>query len=192
MCELDTAFLWLAAASLATAIGCVSVAIAKNLSFCLAPASPAWIAAAGVAVLVAIGFLAGGQTDIDEYWECSGQPAECQGYYGNAEAYLDGVMAVLGVLAAACFAAAGIAWIPWAGAAPMGVIAASLAAEVPLVYFFVEHLIKLVDCVNGLALYEPPDPSLIPVPFAVVVALVLAVRHLRGVPWNFNKLKEDR
>lgn len=56
---------------------------------------------------------------------------------------------VLGIQATACFAAAGIAWIPWAGDVPMGVILAALIIQAALIATLIGFWIAVATCLQG-------------------------------------------
>jgi hypothetical protein len=140
-----------AAVSIALAIGFVVAAAAANNSFFGAGASPALIIAAGVASLAAVGSLAGARAMIENYFACMGSPAACQGALSNLLNVIAGLMTVLSIQATASFVVAGVAWIPWAGAAPMYVILGALIVQAALIPTAVAFVTDFISCVEEAA-----------------------------------------
>lgn len=146
MCDIGPLRNWLIASltTLIGAIGLVTAAAILNNSFFGAPASPALMIAAGVAAALAVVLLGFAISALNAYCQClSGR---CEGQCSNLRNLLSGVVAVLGIQATACFAAAGIAWIPWAGAAPMYVILGAFIIQVPLIISGIAFALALAKC----------------------------------------------
>lgn len=114
----------LTAASLGFVIG---AAVANN-SFFGAVGSPGLMLGAAAAAAGAAGALGAAAGAAETYCRCLA--GSCSGECANLTNALKGSAAVRGIQATARAAAAGIACIPWAGAAPMYVIAGALALEI--------------------------------------------------------------
>lgn len=186
MCEISTVLLATVAAGIIAAIASVGVAVVLNNGFCTAPASPAAMIVAGASTLVAVGALSFLLGDVNNYYQCMGSPAACDGELSNVTNAINALRTVLGIQATACFVAAGIAWIPWAGAAPMYVILASLITQLALVPSLYIFLGDLASCANS----ESAQPAVgAVVGIAAVVAAVsigLTAYIRRESPWNWQ------
>lgn len=161
--------------SIAVALVAIGIAAALNAGFFSAPGAPVPMIVAGVAsaaAAVSLGVIATLATD---YFECMGAPEECLGEFNNFMNITQGLMTVLGIQAAASFAAAGVAWIPWAGLAPMAVIAAALIVQAVLIPFAILFWADLQECLENAAA----------APTVSTVVIVTAVTAL-GVALIFN------
>lgn len=125
----------------------IGIAAALNNGFFSAPGSPAVMLAAAAMVVAAGAALAGARALAESYFQCMGAPSECLGEFNNFITNIDALIVVLGIQATASFVAAGIAWIPWAGAAPMYVILGSLIAQAALVPSLTGFWVALENCV---------------------------------------------
>ena len=128
-CNAQTLRTWLGISSgtILTSAGFVGGAAAANNSFFGAPASPGLMLLAAAAAGGADGALGKAVEELDAYCECLGD--SCEGQCRNLRANLEAIRVVMRAQGAACVAAAGIAWIPWAGAVPMYVILGALIAQ---------------------------------------------------------------
>jgi hypothetical protein len=186
-CDLTPVFALLTAAaiSIAIAIGFIIAAAAANNSFFGASGSPGLMVAAGVAALAAVGSLAGTRAMVESYFVCMGSPEQCIGAFNNLLNAITGLMTVLSIQSTASFAAAGIAWIPWVGAAPMYVILGALiiqAALIPTVTVFVNDLIT---CVQEAAI-DPISSAAAP-----LVATVVEVLLIASLAYTFRASKQQ-
>ena len=135
------------------AIASIIIAIGLNGSFWLAPGAPGAMIAAGVSTTLAVGSLVAAYFAMSTYFACmvGTDPAlglRCKGALDNFLAALFGLIAVLTIQAAACFAAAGVAWIPWVGSAPMWVILATLIIQAALISTLTVYFINLRRCLR--------------------------------------------
>ncbi len=186
MCEISTALLWLAAGGIVGAIASLGVAIALNNAFCTAPAAPGAMIAAGVASLVAVTALSLLGSEISNYYECMNAPQACAVDLTNAINAVNALKTVLGFQASACFVAAGIAWIPWAGAVPMYVILASLIIQLAVIPSLIIFLINLVSCAND-ATAAPTVTVLTGAALAVAAATIGLTAYVRrDLPWRWE------
>jgi hypothetical protein len=131
-------------AAIVAAAGAVVTAAVSNNSFWGAPGSVGIMISAGVLTAVAIGLLAATSNALSTFCNCL--MGRCQQACSNLKNLLAGANAVLGFQVVACFAAAGIAWIPWAGQGPMWVIAATLTLQVALIISGLVFLSTLSSC----------------------------------------------
>jgi hypothetical protein len=171
MCDLSqlTIFLSAAAALVAVAIAAIVVAAILNNGFFSAPGSPAFMVAAGVSTLLAVAAL---KNAYNLAAACS-TPA-CGGALSNLLNVLAALITVLGIQAVACFAAAGIAWIPWAGQVPMYVILGSLISQAILIPSAIAFAVAFVDCVKTATTSSSSSP-LVAAVGVIVVALIAGV-----------------
>jgi hypothetical protein len=137
----------------------VIVAAVLNNGFFSAPASPAAMITAGGLTLGALAAVAGAKALVDSYFQCAGAPPGCAGALSNLLSALVALMTVLSIQATACFVAAGIAWIPWAGAAPMYVLIATFIIQLALIPTIIAFSVTLVDCVKNATTPAPPSSS---------------------------------
>lgn len=153
MCQLTElqVFLGTAGALVLAAVIAIGVAAALNNGFFSAAGAPAAMIVAGGCTLGAVGALAAARIYAEKYFQCMGSPAACAGAYSNLRNALTALITVLTFQATACFVAAGIAWIPWAGQAPMWVILGSLVIQMPLIASLIAFGVQLVDCANKAA-----------------------------------------
>lgn len=151
MCDPGRVRAWLAGASAAiiTSIALIGVAIGLNASFFGAPGAPVPLVAAGVSAGTAVALLSQAVSALDAFCACLQERGHhaCVGICRNLRTNLDAIRVVVGIQATACFAAAGIAWIPWAGAAPMVVIGGALVAQVFLLISAMAFYVQLENCV---------------------------------------------
>ncbi len=80
--------------------------------------------------------------------EANPRASQCIDIFENFHRAATAIAIVLGIQATACFVAAGIAWIPWAGQGPMYVILGALIAQVPLVASLLYYLFSLRECLR--------------------------------------------
>jgi len=168
------ALLGTAGVLLAGAIAAVIVAAVLNNGFFSAPASPAAMVTAGLLAAAAAAALAVAKGQADSFFQCMGAPPACAGALSNLLNALTALITVLGIEATACFVAAGFAWIPWAGAAPMYVILAALIIEAVLVPTLIAFAVTLVSCAQHAATASSSSP-LITAGSLIAIALVAAV-----------------
>lgn len=91
----------------------VLVAIGLNGGFFTAPGAPVPMVIAGAAAIAA-GTLLKKAWDALQDWVRSGcMSRECEGKLSNIQNALAAAITTVGLLAAACFAVAAVAWIPW-------------------------------------------------------------------------------
>ena len=161
MCD-DTPFRdWLlaAAAALATAIGLIVAAAVLNGSLFLAPGSPALMVAAGIAVSAAGFAVDRARAAVIDFYDCLRRNAltgdECAGDRSNLLNALAAMIGALAVLSAACFGAAGIAWLPWGAQPAMWWIIAALGAQVVLIPLMFVYVGALRACLSKLDLGSP-------------------------------------
>jgi hypothetical protein len=104
--------------------------------------------------------------------------ASCAAEFSNFMSALAGLMTVLGIQAAASFAAAGIAWMPWAGQAPMWVILGALVVQLALIPSLIAFFEALVRCAQAtVAAATRPVPLPLIAAF-VGICLVTAVSYV--------------
>jgi hypothetical protein len=92
---------------------------------------------------------------------------------------LNALQTALSIQAVACFVAAAIAWIPWAGAAPMYVILASLIVQLALIPSLYVFMSDLVGCIQNVKA-EPSVGVIVAVASgvaAVAIGLTMNVRR---------------
>jgi hypothetical protein len=124
--------------------GAVITAAVSNNSFWGALGSVGIMITAGILTAVALGLLWATNNALNAF--CSCLAGRCQQACSNLSHLLAGAGAVLGIQVGACFAAAGIAWIPWAGQGPMWVIAGTLLIEVALIMSGLVFINALSSC----------------------------------------------
>lgn len=134
------------------AIASIIIAIGLNGSFWLAPGAPGAMIAAGVTTLLAVASLLTAYFFVSSYFACmvgtdSALGLRCKGALDNFLTALFALITVLTIQAAACFAAAGVAWIPWVGSAPMWVILATLILQAALIPTLTAFFFGLRRCV---------------------------------------------
>ena len=190
MCEISTVLIGVAAAGIIGAIVSIGVAIALNNGFFTAPSAPAAMIAAGIASGVAAGALLGLSAQISDYYQCMGSPQACAGDFSNAMNAVNALITTLFIQAAACFVAAGIAWIPWAGAAPMYVILASLIAQSALIPSLYVFLGDLVSCANDVATEPAVGVITAGVVAVAAISIVLTAYVRRNLPWRWKTPKQ--
>ncbi len=159
MCDIPAiaALLGTAAALITASLVALGVAIALNNGFFSAPGSPAAMVVTGGLLVGAIAALSPAVALINDYVTCMNAAGPCAGQLSNLQNALAALITVLGIQAAASFAAAGIAWIPWAGQAPMWVILGSLVVQLALIPSVIVFFDALVRCANAAA--TPPAGS---------------------------------
>jgi hypothetical protein len=177
MCDLPTivALLGSAAGLITASLVALGVAIALNNGFFSAPGSPAAMAVAGGLLVAAVAVLSPASALINDYVSCMNAGAACAGQLSNVQNALAGLITVLGIQAVASFAAAGIAWIPWAGQAPMWVILGSLVVQLALIPSIIVFFNDLVRCAEAAAASPPAGSSSGPLIAATTVIYLIAV-----------------
>jgi len=90
-------------------------------------------------------------------------------------------MTVLAIQAIASFAAAAIAWIPWAGQTPMWLILGALVVQLALIPSIIVFFDALVRCVEAAAAAARVAPLPLIIAFATLylVVTVFYVYHSR-------------
>jgi hypothetical protein len=191
MCEINDLLIGVAVASIVAAIAAVITAAVLNNGFFSAPAAPAFMIVAGASSGAAVVMLSLLLRNINDYYECMGSPAACAGELAGVTAAISALIAVLSIQAAACFAAAGIAWIPWAGAAPMYAILASLIVQLGVIPTLYVYLGDLVTCANEEASQPAVGGILVTAIAVALVAVVLTatVQRRKGVRWRWEPPK---
>lgn len=186
MCEINVLLLGTVSVGIIGAIAAVGTAIVLNNGFCTAPASPAFMVAAGVASLAAVGALSMLPGNIYDYYECMESPAACAFELSQVTTAINALITVLSIQTAACFAAAGVAWIPWAGAVPMYAILATFIVQLALIPTFYVLLGDLASCASKEAA-KPVVPVILGVATAVaLVSIGLTAYVRRGVRWRWQ------
>lgn len=177
MCDLPSiiALLGTAAGLITASLVALGVAIALNNGFFSAPGSPAAMVTAGALVAAAAAVLGPASGLINDYVTCMNAGAACAGQLSNVQNALAGLITVLGIQAVASFAAAGIAWIPWAGQAPMWVILGSLVVQLALIPSVIVFFNDLVRCAEAVAASPPAGSSSGPLIAATAVIYLIAV-----------------
>jgi len=186
MCEINALLLVVVSAGIIGAIAAVATAIVLNNGFWTAPASPAAMITAGVASLTAVVTLSILLTQVSDYYACMGSPSACTGELSNVTNAINALISVLSIQAAACFIVAGIAWIPWAGAAPMYVIMATFITQLALVPSFYIFLSDLVSCANNEATQIEIGVILGGAMVVAIVSIGLTAYVRRGVSWKWK------
>ena len=189
MCDLSqiTPSIVMALAGVILAIASIGTAIVLNNGFCTAPGSPIMMLIAGGACLAAVAGLVLLNKEITEYYECMNSPKECYGELTSLLNASKALITVLSIQATACFVAAGIALIPWVGAAPMYVILAALITQmglIPSLYIFVRDF---VVCVQEAAEKSPINAILIGTTIVSVAAIGITIsirRNLDPINWK--------
>lgn len=182
-----------AGVAIAVAIGFIVAAAIANNSFFGAAGSPALMVGAGVSSGVATGLLGLAKSAADAYFQCAGSPPACLGAYDNLIAALAAMITVMGIQTTACFVVAGIAWIPWAGGAPMYVILGALIIQAALIPTIIAFANALISCISSLPMGgtgtsgSPLTATGIVVVTVIVVGVVIATT--RGVVTIPKKLR---
>lgn len=144
-----------AAASIMAALGFIAAAVITNLSFFGAWASPGLMLAAGIASAAAAASVGLAIGAINAYVDCLKQHnmigSQCDGQLRNVLAALGALTGLLLAQASACAGAAGIAWIPWAGATAMGIIAGTLILQGAVIPTALAFLAGLRSCLPPLS-----------------------------------------
>ncbi len=182
MCDLPTivALLGTTAGLITASLVALGVAIALNNGFFSAPGSPAAMVTAGALLVAAVAVLSPATALINDYVSCMGAGAACAGQLSNVQNALAALITVLGIQAAASFAAAGIAWIPWAGQAPMWVILGSLVVQLALIPSVIVFFNDLVSCVTAAATPPVGSSSGPLIAATAVIYLVAVIFFVRG------------
>lgn len=184
MCDIGTLQILLAAsaASVTGAIIAIGVAAALNAGFFSAPGSPpAMITAAGFTV-AAVASLVAARALVENYFQCMGALPACLGDYNNFINAITALITVLGIQATASLVAAGVAWIPWGGLAPMAVIAGALTVQALLIPSLTVFWLSLESC-----LAEAAASTTTPVITAASATLIAALGI--GIIYKVCKLK---
>lgn len=184
MCDFSVVAGLLTSASLAITVATIAigVAIATNAGFFTAGGSPAAMITAGISTLAAAGFLIAANVAVTDFFNCmiTSNPgiSACAGQLTNFSNNISAIITTLGIQATACFATAGIAWIPWAGQVPMWVIIGSLTVQAALIPSLIVFFNNLKDCVNS-ASASNVIPGW-PVFFLAVAAIAVIVVGIYG------------
>jgi hypothetical protein len=166
MCDFTAvnALLGGAAAAVVIAAALVTTAAILNAGFFTAPGSPGFMIGAGASTVVAVGLLIAAHTLVQDGFACAGSPGACEGDLSNTLNALDGLMTVLGIQAAACFAAAAVAWAPGIAQPAMWAIFATFLLQGPLIVTAGVFYSNLRNCLRAeetrrtaLPLVERPD-----------------------------------
>lgn len=189
MCEISDFLVGIALAGIVGAIMFVTVAIILNNGFFTAPASPAMMVAAGVLSLAAVAALTGLLVSINEYFQCMGSPAECADELSQVTAAITALITVLIIQATACFVAAGVAWIPWAGAAPMYAIMATLILQLALLPTLSVFMEDLTTCASNVEADPVVRVLLAAVGVVALAAIGVTARVRKGLPWRWQAPK---
>jgi hypothetical protein len=160
MCDLGPFRNWLlgVAAAIAVAIGFIVAAAIANASFWGAAGSPVLMGFAAAAGYLAVYLLGQAQDALNAYATCTGD--RCAGAVANMTNVITAVRVVLGIQSSACLAAAFIAWIPYGGAAVMGIILASFILQALLIATALLVLDQLRRCALPPAITRPPGIDL--------------------------------
>jgi len=155
MCNFQPVYNYLNAvyAAIAAAMVLIGSAAILNASFLGAPGSPALMVLAGTSTSSAIVLLGIALGKMNAFISCKGDLEKCRGNKSNFNNALNALRTVLGIQAAACFAAAGVAWVPWAGLAPMYAIATTLLIQLAMVTALIIYARSLINCL------QPRDTS---------------------------------
>lgn len=130
--------------------------------------------------------------NVIDYYECMGSPTACAVDLSNVTSALNALITVLIIQSIACFAAAGIAWIPWIWAVPMYVILATMTAQLALIPSFYVLLGDLVTCALDEAA-KPVVPVVVGIAVAVAAVSIGLTAYLRrGMPWRWKPPKAKR
>ena len=150
MCNSQPVFNYLNAAyaAIVAAIVLIGLAAVANNSFFGAPGAPALMVAAGVSTISAVVLLGFAVGKMDAFIACTSKLEKCRGNKSNFDNAMNALRTVLGIQSTACFVAAGFAWIPWAGAAPMYVIATTLIIQLPVIATLIISAKSLVNCLQ--------------------------------------------
>lgn len=124
----------------------VGVAAVLNAGFFSAPGAPFAMVAAGAAASAAVGVLKSAIDDVQIYQKTGCCAADCISKADQLQSLLAGAATVVAAEASACYAAAGIAWIPWASQPAMQVILGAFILEIPLIATFGVLRSQLADC----------------------------------------------
>jgi hypothetical protein len=155
MCNFSMIDVYLTACGVGITAALISlgIAIALNNGFFSAPGSPVAMIAAGIATGVALGSIYLARGAFEEYLSCMelshrGISALCESSISNFMNAIAALATILGIQTTACFAAAGIAWIPWAGQAPMWVILATLILQIPIITTLGIFFVDVKNCLE--------------------------------------------
>lgn len=196
MCDFTIVSILLAAASVAITLAAVAigVAILTNAGFFTAGGSPAAMITAGISTAAAVGSLIAASVAATDFFNCilasNAGAAACAGQFSNFSNNISAMITTLSIQATACFATAGIAWIPWAAQAPMWVIVGSLAVQSALIPSLTVFFNDLRKCINVAAASEviPWWPNIFLVVAAIVVIAVTIYAGAKGGVFSrFNK-----
>lgn len=167
--------LGVAIALIVAAAALILAAAVLNNSFWLAGGSPVLMVAAGFSSAGAAATLKFASDSATSYFQCMGSPAACAGALSNFLVALAAIVVVLGIQSTACFVAAGVAWIPWAGQGPMYAILATLLLQIPLITSAIIFLDQLINCLQtppSTGTSSSPLVQATPIIIGVIVAIV--------------------
>lgn len=191
MCEVAGLLASLASAGslVLVSIGLITAAALANNGFFSAPSSPALMVAAGVAIIAAGAALSVAKALAEDYFQCMGAPDACRGALENFLTNIDALILVMGIQATASLAAASVAWIPWAGAAPMYAIIGTLVLQASLIPSLTAFWVVLEDCLERAATAATVGPLTASVPVYVATAFLLAIAAI-GIAYYGRNLKK--
>jgi hypothetical protein len=140
-----------AGAAIGGAIVAVVVAIALNGGVFTAPGAVIPMIIAGTAAGSAAGLLRAGLKALELYIACGGLHPTCDGKFYNLRNGVTGAATAAGAWSGACFATAGIAWIPWAGGVPMAAALAGLLVTSAAIAAVAYQWTQVRDCSTSMA-----------------------------------------
>lgn len=174
MCDIGTleAVLGTAAAFITAALALIAIATALNGGFFSAPAAPAPMAAAGVSTLAAIAALVAARVLVENYFQCRGAPAACLNDYNNLINSFDAMITTLSIQAAATFALAGVAWIPWAIIPAQIALVGALIVQLALIPTIIVFWSNLRNCIEAATVVPAIGPLVVAISIFVVIGVV--------------------
>ena len=150
------------------AIISLGIAIVLNGGFFTAPGAPAAMVATSVSAGLAAGFFTAAWLYVEEFFICSGSPAECLSDLHNLQAAIVALTTLLTVQAAAALAASFASAVPWLGSAAMVVIAVALAGTIALVIAVEETYGEFLECMGDI------EPNFWVITLATIITLGVA------------------
>ena len=150
MCDKNSinVFLSIGYSTMGAAISLIVTAAILNNSFFFAPGSPLVMLGAAVVTGLATFFFSKAEEKMQDYFKCMGSNDNCNSILSSFNNAMTALKVALQVQTAACTAAAGMAWIPWVGAAPMYAIIAALVAQLGTAITLQWSANNLINCLN--------------------------------------------
>jgi hypothetical protein len=139
---------------------CAVAAAASNVSVVASLGTPALLGIAGVSALASAVTFGLADAALKQY--CSslaGSGKHCEGQCGSLDGTLKALAAVMGVDATACFSAAGISWIPFAGLVPIQAIFGAKVSAGTLAASSFYLFKQVVRCANQAVGPVEPEPA---------------------------------